>query len=50
LTSYLYQITPADPGVWVAAVCIVLVTAALGTFVPAVKATRVDPLRALRQD
>jgi putative ABC transport system permease protein len=50
LKSYLYEITPSDVRVWIAAIAIVLVTAVVGTLIPALKASRVDPLRALRQE
>jgi ABC-type antimicrobial peptide transport system permease subunit len=44
------EITPADVRVWIAAIAIVLIAAAIGTLIPAVKASRVDPLQALRQE
>jgi putative ABC transport system permease protein len=50
LKSYLYQVTPADPRVWVTAIAVVLMVAVAGTLVPALKASQIDPVRALRQD
>ena len=50
LETYLYEITPADPRVWAAAIGLVLVMAAFGTLLPALRASRTDPLQALRQE
>ena len=47
---YLYALTPFDLRVWVVAVLLVAGTAALGTLIPALRASRVDPARALRVD
>ena len=47
LKVYLYQITAYDPRVWAAAVVAILATAAVGTLIPALRASRVDPVRAL---
>ena len=38
------------PGVWLTAAALVLATAAAGTLIPAIRASRIDPLQALRQD
>lgn len=43
-------LTPLDPAVWAIALVTILVTAAIGTFVPAMRASRVDPVKALRVD
>jgi hypothetical protein len=48
--SYLYQLTPYDARVWVWAIALILITAAVGTIVPALRASRIDPTRALRAD
>jgi predicted lysophospholipase L1 biosynthesis ABC-type transport system permease subunit len=48
--GYLYQLTPADPRIWAAAVALILTTAAVGTLVPAIRAGRTDPLAALRAE
>lgn len=50
LESYLYRVTPADPTIWISAVALVLTTAALGAWLPALRASRMDPLTALRQE
>ena len=47
LKVYLYQITAYDPRVWAAAVVAIVATAAVGTLIPALRASRVDPVRAL---
>jgi ABC-type antimicrobial peptide transport system permease subunit len=46
----LYGITPADPLSIGAAVLVIAVSAALAAYVPARRATRVDPMSALRCD
>jgi ABC-type antimicrobial peptide transport system permease subunit len=50
LRSLLYGISPQDPESLVAAVVFVALTAAAGTILPAVRATRVDPMVALRYE
>jgi predicted permease len=50
LSSYLYQLTTSDARVWAAAIGLILVTAAAGTLVPALRASRIDPSQALRAD
>jgi hypothetical protein len=44
----LYQITAYDPRVWAAAVIAIVSTAAIGTLIPCLRASRVDPVRALK--
>lgn len=48
--SYLYEVTSSDPRVWAAAIALILLTAAVGTLVPALRASRIDPTRALRAE
>jgi predicted permease len=48
LTSSLYQVSPHDLGILLAVVAVLLVAAFLATFFPAYRATRVDPMVALR--
>ena len=48
--SYVYQLSVADPRIWTAAAVLILVTAGLGALLPAVRASRIDPVRALRID
>jgi putative ABC transport system permease protein len=46
--SYVYQLSVADPRIWGAAATLILLTAGLGALLPAVRASRIDPVRALR--
>ncbi len=48
--SLLYGISPEDPKSLIAAMIFVALTAAAGTIFPAVRATRVDPMVALRYE
>ena len=48
LTSMLYQVTPTDPVVIVAACAAILAAALAACWVPARTAARVDPIEALR--
>jgi hypothetical protein len=47
---HVYRLSVADPRIWSAAVALVLITAGLGALLPARRASRMDPLRALRAD
>jgi putative ABC transport system permease protein len=50
MQALLYEVSPVDPGTY-AAVCVVLILAAsLAAYVPARRATRVDPVDALRAE
>ena len=48
--AFLYKLDVYDPWVWTAAIVTVLVTATMGTLLPAVRASKVDPVTALRVD
>ena len=48
--SYLYQLTPYDMRAWAGAIGLILTMAMLGTIVPALRASRIDPTTALRTD
>jgi predicted permease len=50
VTSYLYETEPTDVLAWAAAAIVVLIVAAIGAVVPARRASRIDPVRALRVD
>jgi putative ABC transport system permease protein len=49
LSTMLFQVTPGDLVSYVATATLLLVIAALASLIPAVRATRVDPVVALRQ-
>ena len=46
--AYLYETPLSDPLVWSASVAILVLVALVGTLIPAVRASRVDPVKALR--
>ncbi len=46
--AYLYEITPYDPRVWAAAIGVIVATTAIGTLIPSWRASRTDPVEALR--
>jgi putative ABC transport system permease protein len=48
--GFLYGLSPADPATIVAAAGLLFVIATLATVVPAFRASRIDPLRALRRE
>jgi putative ABC transport system permease protein len=50
VSSLLYGVSTADPQVFVTAVLAVLAVAALAAYVPARRATRVDPVESLRRE
>jgi predicted lysophospholipase L1 biosynthesis ABC-type transport system permease subunit len=50
LNALLYQVSPTDPAVFSATAVAIAVVASLGYFIPAFRASRVDPAAALRSE
>ena len=50
IAPLLYQVSPADPVSIAGAALFLVVVAVLASLIPALRATRVDPIRALRQE
>jgi len=50
LTSVLYEVKPTDPLTFVAVAAALVIVAFAASYFPARRATRVDPLLALRQE
>lgn len=50
LRGYMYKISVYDPALWTAAVGLLLIVAIAGALIPAMRASRVDPVKALRVD
>jgi putative ABC transport system permease protein len=50
LRSQLYGIASSDPATYVALSCVLLLVAVLATYLPARRATRVDPAITLRAE
>jgi ABC-type lipoprotein release transport system permease subunit len=50
LRTFLFDLTPSDPVTYAAIIVVLGVTAVLASWVPALRASRVDPVIALRAD
>ena len=50
IAGVLYGITPADPVSWLAAAAVLMAVAAIANFIPAARASRVQPTQALRTE
>ncbi len=50
ISTLLYRVAPADPLTYVAVPVLVLLTAALASWLPAARASRADPCQVLRSD
>jgi hypothetical protein len=48
--AHLYETAAYDPAVWTTTVWVMFVTATLGAWIPARRASRVDPVEALREN
>lgn len=49
-SGFLYGLTAADPAIFIAATSMLVLVAIVATLVPAFRATRIDPVSALRQE
>jgi putative ABC transport system permease protein len=50
LSSLLYGVSPLDPKAWIAASALLIVSGTVATVIPALRASRADPLLAMRAD
>jgi ABC-type antimicrobial peptide transport system permease subunit len=50
VTAQLYGIKPGDPSIALTSVAVLIVVAALAGFIPARRASRIDPILALRYE
>jgi ABC-type antimicrobial peptide transport system permease subunit len=48
--SQLYEVSPRDPGIFVVVAIVLGVVAVVSSYLPARRATRVDPIVALRME
>jgi ABC-type antimicrobial peptide transport system permease subunit len=48
MTSLLFEVEPTDPGVYLMVAAVLVVVAALASYLPAWRAARISPLQALR--
>jgi len=48
--GYVYRLSVADPRIWLSAALLILLSAGIGALLPAVRASRIDPLSALRSE
>jgi ABC-type antimicrobial peptide transport system permease subunit len=49
IQAHLYETAPTDPVVWSLTVAVMVATATVGALIPARRASRIDPVRALRE-
>jgi putative ABC transport system permease protein len=50
LKGMLYGITPLDPATYASVICLILFVAALASLVPAIRASRIEPVKVLREE
>jgi ABC-type lipoprotein release transport system permease subunit len=50
MSSLLHGIAPLDPVTFMTAPLLLMIVASFAALIPAIRATRVDPVRALRAD
>ena|SRR5437762_2954602 len=50
LTAMLFEIKPNDPSVYVSVVALLGAAALVASYIPALRASRIDPLTAIRQE
>ncbi len=50
MTSLLFEVRPLDPATYAAVTAMLVIASALASYVPALRATRIDPIVALRDD
>jgi ABC-type antimicrobial peptide transport system permease subunit len=50
VSSLLFGITPTDPGTMMGAIVVVVLVSALAGYLPARRASRIDPIVALRYE
>jgi putative ABC transport system permease protein len=50
MTALLFEVRATDPVVYAGVIALILLVAFLANFIPALRATRIDPMIALRTD
>jgi ABC-type lipoprotein release transport system permease subunit len=50
MREVLFRVEPLDPMVWIGITTLLVATALIASAIPAARASRVDPARALRRD
>jgi len=50
IRTFLFEVSPLDPLTFAAALVLLLAVAAAATFIPARRASRIDPMTALRYE